>query len=100
MARHPESGALRALQPGGGPGRLDARRLQPRGGQGGPAAGRDQRVECRDKCVVERRAVSAGEVTTGGIRINEGLHPGDRVITGGVSEIHARQKVRLAAASP
>ena len=47
------------------------------------------------EAVVTRRAVSLGELTESGIEVHDGLHPGERVITAGVSVIRDGQRVLL-----
>lgn len=49
----------------------------------------------RDEASVRRRDVSLGELTQSGIEVTEGLNPGDRVITAGVSVIRDGQRVLI-----
>jgi RND family efflux transporter MFP subunit len=44
---------------------------------------------------VRRRDVTVGELVSGGLQITDGLRPGDRVVTAGVSQIEDGQQVRL-----
>ncbi len=44
---------------------------------------------------VTRRPVTTGELTTGGIRVTEGLTAGQRVVTAGVQTLEEGRKVRL-----
>jgi multidrug efflux pump subunit AcrA (membrane-fusion protein) len=45
--------------------------------------------------IVERRAVSVGELTAEGLEVLEGLADGDRVVTAGWSKITPGLEVRL-----
>lgn len=47
------------------------------------------------EALIERRDVSAGELTEDGIQILDGLVEGDRVVTAGTTVIRARQRVLL-----
>ena len=48
-----------------------------------------------NEAVVKRRKVSLGELTRVGVEVLEGLSPGDRVITAGVSVIREGQRVLI-----
>jgi RND family efflux transporter MFP subunit len=48
-----------------------------------------------DKQTVSRRQVTAGEVTTLGVKVTRGLKPGEWVVTAGVHELEEGQKVTL-----
>ncbi len=47
------------------------------------------------RATIERRPVTAGELTAGGVEILTGLNPGDQVVTAGVSVIRESQLVLL-----
>ncbi|MBT8077028.1 MAG: efflux RND transporter periplasmic adaptor subunit [Gammaproteobacteria bacterium] len=51
--------------------------------------------ETADEAVVRKRAVSLGELTQSGVEILDGLAPGDRVVTAGLSAIRDGQRVLI-----
>ncbi len=48
-----------------------------------------------DQLYLEDRKVAVGQVTRQGVVITQGLNQGERVVAAGVSELHARQPVRI-----
>jgi multidrug efflux pump subunit AcrA (membrane-fusion protein) len=50
--------------------------------------------------VVHRREVSTGELTSDGVDVLDGLHPGELVVTAGTSRVRDGQVVKLPQESP
>ena len=44
---------------------------------------------------VSRRAITTGDLTPGGVKVVEGLQPGEWIVTAGVHSLEEGQKVRL-----
>lgn len=52
-------------------------------------------TETKGEAIVRKTPISVGDLTRSGIEITQGLSPGDRVVTAGVSVIRDRQRVLI-----